>query len=172
MRLTKRLMAMLLLVCMVFTLLPTTVLTASAADYTGTGTFEKCTGALTSGYYVFGGGSSTSLSAINNTVGNSWVQYTATTVSSGTITDPATSIVWYYDADAGTFANGSNYVYWPGGNKGGVGTTKDYFTVTETATAGIYNVADQSTTNRLLRLNGTSGYRFYTSSTGSADIYF
>lgn len=163
MKLTKRLLSMLLVLCMAFSMLPAMGLTASAADYTGTGTFNKCTGALTSGYYVFGGGSTTSVSAINNTVGTSWIKYTATTVSSGTITNPDTSIVWYYDASAGTFMNGSNYIYWPTtGNTGGVGTSSTPLTVTETAISGIYNVTVTATPARYLRLNETSGYRFYT----------
>ncbi len=145
----------------------------AAYDYNGTGIFKLCTGTLSSGYYVFGGGSTTSVSAVNNTVGSSWVKFTTTTASSNIITNPADAIVWYYDADAGIFQNGTNYIYWPTTkNTGGVGTKNTPVTVTETATSGVYNITVTATPARYFRLNGTSGYRFYASSTGKAEIYF
>lgn len=171
----KRFLAMVLTLAMVATLFAGLTLTASAAGYSGTGDFKKCTGALSSGYYVFGTGSATSVNAVNNTVGSSWAVYTATSVSSGTIKNPSTNIVWYYDSSTGKLqsAGSSNYIYWPStGNTGGVGATGRALTITETGTSGIYNVKVADTPARLFRQNGTSGYRFYTSSTGVADIYF
>ncbi len=170
----KRLLSILLAVLLLaqcISVIPAPVF--AAEEYTGTGTFTQCTGALTSGYYVFGGGSATSVSAITNTVGTSWIKFTTTSATSGTITNPDSSIVWYYDATAGTFKNGNNYINWPTtGNTGGVGTEGTPVTVTETATAGVYNITVTATPTRMLRLNGTSGYRFYSSSTGKAEFYF
>ncbi len=173
-KMKKRVLSFLLIMLMLVQSISTIPLTAAAAEeYTGTGTFAQCTGALTSGYYVFGGGSATNVSAINNTVGTSWIKFTATTATDGTITNPDSSIVWYYDATAGTFKNGDNYIYWPStGNSGGVGTKNTPVTVTETKTSGVYNITVTATPERLLRLNGTSGYRFYSSNTGKAEFYF
>ncbi len=172
----QKIVALFLVVVSLFGLLnlPPIKRAFAADEYTGTGTFTQCTGALSSGYYVFGGGSATDVSAINNTVGTSWIKYTATPATNGTIANPDTSIVWYYDAEAGTFKNGDNYIYWPSeGNSGGVGTKNTPVTVTETATAGVYNITVTATPARVLRLNTTnSGYRFYTSSTGKAEFYF
>ncbi len=146
----------------------------AADEYTGTGTFNQCTGKLESGYYVFGVGSSAdSIAAVNTTAASNWIKFTTTTSTEGTITNPDTSIVWYYDAEAGTFNNGTNYVAWPTtGNSAGLQTTGTPLTVTETATAGVYNITVTATSARYLCLNGTSGYRFYTSSTGTNTFYF
>ncbi len=172
----KKLIAFALAIFTVLSVLvavPIFTMGVSAAEYTGTGNFVQCTGELASGYYVFGGGSAENVSAINNTVGASWIKFTATTSTNGSIANPDTSIVWYYDAEAGTFKNGDNYIYWPStGNTGGVGTKNTPVTVTETATAGVYNITVTATPARFLRLNGTSGYRFYSSNTGTNTFYF
>ncbi len=169
----KRILSIILSMFMLIvgiSILPFTV--SAEEEYAGTGTFTQCTGELTSGYYVFGGGSATSVSAVNNTVGSSWIKFTNTTATDGVIPNPDASIVWYYDTTAGTFKNGENYIYWPTtGNTGGVGTKNTPVTVTETET-GVYNITVTATPNRMLRLNGTSGYRFYTSTTGTDAFYF
>ncbi len=145
----------------------------AADEYTGTGTFTQCTGTLESGYYVFGVGSSAdSIAAVNTTAASNWIKFTTTKSSSGTITNPDSSIVWYYDATAGTFNNGTNYVAWPTtSNSAGLKTEGTPLTVTET-TEGVYNITVTAIPARQLRLNGTSGYRFYTSSTGTNTFYF
>ncbi len=145
----------------------------AADEYTGTGTFTQCTGTLESGYYVFGVGSSAdSIAAVNTTAASSWIKFTTTKSSSGTITNPDSSIVWYYDATAGTFNNGTNYVAWPTtSNSAGLKTEGTPLTVTET-TEGVYNITVTAIPARQLRLNGTSGYRFYISSTGTNTFYF
>ena len=137
-----------------------------------TGTFSKCTGTLTSGYYVFGVVESSTMHAVNNTVGTSWIKYTDVTISTN-ITNPADAVVWYYDATAGTIKNvdNTNYIYWTSGNVGCCGATSYAHDVIEAST-GIYTVRSHATTGRILRRNGTSGYRYYTSSTGSQEIQF
>ncbi len=146
----------------------------AAEEYTGTGTFEQCTGNLTSGYYVFGvGTSAASISALNTTATSNWIKFTTTTSTSGKITNPDSSIVWYYDAAAGTFKNGTNYVAWQTtGNSAVLNATGTPLTVTETSTEGVYNITVTATSDRNLRLNSTSGYRFYTSNTGTNTFYF
>ncbi len=170
----KRILNMLLAVIMLVGILPASAITASAdSEYSGIGAFTQCSSKLTSGYYIFGVGEDTEIDAINNTVGASWIKFTKTSLTNGTIENPDPSIVWYYDATAGTFKNGDNYVYWPtSGNTGGVGTESTSLTVTETDNSGVYNITVTSTPACMLRLNGTSGYRFYTSTTGNATFYF
>ncbi len=174
----KRLTALalaLLMALSVVVAVPLFVIGASAEEYTGTGTFTKCTGELTSGYYVFGvGNSEASIAALNtDTSSSNWIKFTTTTSTEGAIVNPDASIVWYYDAEAGTFNNGTNYVAWPTtGNSAFLKTTGTPLTVTETATAGVYNITVTATPARMLRLNNTSGYRFYTSSTGTNTFYF
>ena len=137
-----------------------------------TGTFSKCTGTLTSGYYVFGVVESSTMHAVNNTAGTSWIKYTDVTISTN-ITNPADAVVWYYDATAGTIKNvyNNNYIYWTSGNVGCCGATSYAHDVIEAST-GIYTVRSHATTSRILRRNGTNGYRYYTSSTGSQEIQF
>ncbi len=173
----KKLMAILLAVVMLLPTLSSPVFTVdvkAAEEYTGTGTFAQCTGTLTSGYYVFGDGSANSIAALNtDTSSNNWIKFTQTTSTSGTITNPDVSIVWYYDAEAGTFNNGTKYVAWPtSGNSAFLKDAGTPLTITETATAGVYNIAVTATPGRMLRHNGASGYRFYTSSTGTNNFYF
>ncbi len=172
MKMSKRILAFLLAAVMTIGLLPVSAL--AAEEYTGIGTFKQATGALTSGYYVFGVGDSVeSISAVNTTAASNWLKFAVTTSTSGAITNPGSSIVWYYDAEAGTFNNGTNYVAWPiTGNSAGLKTTGTPLTVAETATAGVYNITVTATPGRMLRLNGSSGYRFYTSGTGTNTFYF
>ncbi len=147
----------------------------TAEEYSGKGIFKQCTdNTLVSGYYVFGVGTSAdSISAVNTTQTNNWIKFTTTKPGDGVITNPNTSIVWYYNATTGKFNNGTNYVAWTStGNSGGLNDTGTPLTVTETATDGVYNITVTATPARVLRLNGTSGYRFYTSNTGTATFYF
>ena len=169
----KRVMAMLLTLVMTLGLFAGLTLPASAATYTGT--FVKCTDeTLTSGYYVIGVMDGSNVLAINNTAGTSWIKYTSTSVSSNKVTNPDNSVVWYYDASAGTIKNvaNNNYIYWTSGNVGCCGSTSYAHAITRTDATGIYKVTSEATPARILRRNGTSGYRYYTTSTGSQDIYF
>ncbi len=171
----KRLLSILLSMFMLIMGISIVPFTATAEEeYTGTGTFKQCTGALASGYYVFGvGDSAASISAVNTTATSNWIKFTTATSTSASINNPDTSIVWYYNATAGTFNNGTNYVAWPTtGNTASLETTGTPLTVTETATAGVYNITVTATSARMLRLYGTSGYRFYDSTTGKATFYF
>ncbi len=169
----KRILSILLTLTLLLQGLPAMSL---AAEYTGAGTFTQATGTLESGYYVFGVGSSADSIAALNTDTNStnWIKFTTTASSSGTITNPDASIVWYYDAEAGTFQNGTYYVAWPTtGNSAFLKDTATPLTVTETATAGVYNITVTATPARYLRLNtSNSGYRFYESKTGTNTFYF
>ena len=144
-----------------------------AASYTGT--FTKCTGTLTSGTYIIGDVSGTTVYAINNTVGNSWIKYTETTVSSDKITNPDASLVWEYDATTGYIKSqdGTNYLYWPGGgNKGGCGTTAYAHTITEQSISGNYKVASSADDTRFLKINTTNeGYRYYNNGTPSVCFF-
>ncbi len=138
-------------------------------------TYTKCSGTLTSGWYVIGNVSGNTVYAINNTVGTSWIKYTEVTASNTVITNPTDNVVWYYDASAGTIKNkdNTNYIYWTSGsNNGCCGTTSYAHTVTESTTEGIYIVKSATTNSRVLRRSGTSGYRYYTSNTGTDEICF
>ena len=78
MKLTKRLLAMLLTVVMVLTMLPAIALTASAATVTGTFTKITSTSDMTDGTYVFvGNGNSKAM--VNNTVAGNWVYPSSST---------------------------------------------------------------------------------------------
>ena len=136
-------------------------------------TYTKVTGTLTSGWYVIGGISGNTVYAINNTVGTSWIKYTEVTAEAGVISDPDDSVIWYYDATAGTIKSkdDTNYIYWTSGNVGCCGTTTYAHTVTEQSTAGNYYIASKATSSRILARNGTSGYRYY-AGTQTKDICF
>ena len=141
---------------------------------TPTVTYTKVTGTLTSGWYVFGVVEGTTVHAIDNTVGTSWIKYTDVTATADVITNPADAVVWYYDATAGTIKSidETNYIYWPGGgNSGGCGASSYAHTITHEG-SGIYTVKSEAAPSRILRKNGTSGYRYYTSDTGSKEICF
>ncbi len=147
--------------------------------YNGTGTFKKCTGTLQTGLYVIGNAQTTNevtkVYAINNTTGTSWILYTEVTLEGDDAVNPDASIVWKYDESTGYIQNiaNNNYIYWSSGNNVGCcGTTAYAHTVSETSTSGVYNVKSKATTSRVLRRNSTSGYRYYASSTGTADICF
>ena len=146
--------------------------------YNGTGTFKKCTGTLQTGLYVIGNAQTTNdvtkVYAINNTTGTSWILYTEVILEGDDAVNPDASIVWKYDESTGYIQNiaNNNYIYWSSGNVGCCGTTAYAHTVSETSTSGVYNVKSKATTSRVLRRNSTSGYRYYTSSTGTADICF
>ncbi len=152
---------------------PTANMTLYAQWSVPGGTFTKVSGELTSGWYVFGVVESTTVHAINNTVGTSWIKYTDVTATANVITNPADAVVWYYDATTGTIKNkdNTNYIYWTSGNVGCCGPTSYAHTITE-ASSGIYTVKSQETPSRILRRNGTDGYRYYTTSAGSQDICF
>lgn len=139
-----------------------------------TGTFTKCTGSLTTGTYIIGVVENNTIHAINNTVGTSWIKYTDVTISSNQIVNPDATVVWTYDSSTGYIKNNdnTNYIYWTSGNVGCCGTTAYAHDVTETQTSGIYTVKSHATTSRILRQNGTSGYRYYATSTGSQSISF
>ena len=141
---------------------------------TYTGTFIKCTGALTSGTYIIGVVENNTIYAINNTVGTSWIKYTDVTISSNQIVNPNENVVWTYDSETGYIKNvdNTNYIYWTSGNVGCCGPTAYAHNVTESSTSGVYTVTSRQTTSRILCRNTTSGYRYYTSSTGSQAICF
>ena len=138
-----------------------------------TGTFTQSTGTLTSGYYVIGNVENSTIHAINNTVGTSWIKYTDITISDSKITNPSDAVVWYYDASAGTIKNvdDKNYIYWTSSNVGCCGTTSYQHDVTETSTSGVYNIKSHATPTRILAKNGTSGYRYY-AGTQTKEIQF
>ena len=138
-----------------------------------TGTFTQSTGTLTSGYYVIGNVEKSTIHAINNTVGTSWIKYTDITISDSKITNPSDAVVWYYDASAGTIKNvdDKNYIYWTSGNVGCCGTKSYQHDVTETSTSGVYNIKSHATPTRILAKNGTSGYRYY-AGTQTKEIQF
>ena len=138
------------------------------------GTFTKCTGTLTSGTYVIGDVDNTTIHAINNTVGNSWIVYTDVTIGTTGIINPDESVVWNYDSSTGYLksADEVHYIYWPtGGNKGGVGTAAYAHDITEQSTAGNYKVASHDDNTRWIKRNGTSGYRYYNSGTPTLCFY-
>ncbi len=137
-------------------------------------TYTKVTGALTSGWYVFGTVTGSTVYAVNNTVGTSWIRYTEVTATADVITDPADAVVWYYDATAGTIKSkdGTNYIYWTSGNVGCCGTTSYAHTIEETSTSGVYNVKSKAESTRILARNGTSGYRYYAGTQNNSICFF
>ena len=159
-------------------LLAVCVGTWAEETYNGTGTFKKCTGTLETGLYVIGNVQTTldvtKVFAINNTTGTSWILYTEVTLVDGEAVNPDASVVWKYDANTGYIQNvaNNNYIYWKSGNVGCCGTTAYAHTVTVTSTSGVYNIKSRATSSRVLRRNGTSGYRYYEGTTGTADICF
>ena len=160
----KRLLSMLLLASMLLSMLPAVALTASAA-YEGTGTFNLCTDAtIASGYYVFGFQSGTTLYAVKNAAnGNKWVDRFQTTGGTA-IENPDASIVWYFDANAGTLYNeaAKGYLYGDSSNAAYVGATQDVHTFTQNGST--YTLKNTTRNRTLVSASGSSyKYRYYSS---------
>lgn len=182
MKTNHRVLSLLLSLCLLISLFAGLTLPASAA-YAGTGTFSKYTEeTLATGDYVLGLEDSGTLHAINNTEDTSWIRETDVTVTNSTITDPDPSVVWHFDADAGTFCNEDTgrYLYWTSGNVGCCGDTAGVHTVTQNTDEATYLVATDDG-GRILRRGysyssstgvTTYGYRYYATATDASNISF
>lgn len=117
MKLSKRLLAVLLLVCMVFSMLPAIALTASAA--TVTGSFVKCTSLsdVTTGDYIIVGAKTTSSFGrlTYGTLNSSRLAYTQewTSAPAGPLSNPDVASVWHLEVSGTnvTIYNAENSKY-------------------------------------------------------------
>ncbi len=139
---------------------------AWAANFSGT--FRKCTGEITSGTYVIleDGGTK----GPNNIIASSWITIiSGVSVSDDKIINPNENAVWDFDSSTGYLkGNGKDaYIFYSGsGNAGKVQTTSGSKNVISESSPGVYKIYYNSTTSgRMMKVNGTSGYRFYTSAT-------
>ncbi len=171
---TKKILSFVLAMTLIVSLFAGLTVTASA-DYEGTGTFVKTTGSLDSGYYVFTYATATTMFPMSNdTSAKNWIKPGPDFTITDTLENPDPSIVWYYDADTGTLNSAGDptlYVSWPtSGNSAMPKTTATPLTITDTG-SGVYNITVTATPARFLRYNTQdSGWRFYTSNTGSANF--
>ena len=170
---TKKILSFVLAMTLIVSLFAGLTVTASA-DYEGTGTFVKATGTLESGYYVFGSLYGDNIVPASSTSSGDWIREGSGFPDSDSITDPDSTIVWYYDASTGylSTADLSGYMYWNGNGNGASltdvsGATP--VTITEQG-EGVYFMSVTNTPERVLRYNynnGNGGYRFY----GSTNVY-
>ncbi len=168
---TKKILSFVLAMTLIVSLFAGLTVTASA-DYEGTGTFVKTTGSLDSGYYVFTYATATTMFPMSNdTSAKNWIKPGPSFTITDTLENPDPSIVWYYDADAGTLNSAGDptlYVSWPTtGNTAKPTTTATPVTITDTG-SGVYNITVTAKPERMLRYNTSSvGWRFYTSTDGT-----
>ena len=148
------------------------------AQYSGTGTFTKISALsdLTDGYYVVAYGSTF---AMNNTNAGTYFENTAITPSSNVITDPATSIVWKIESNAGgrTIYNedSGTYVSYTGSANAAqtsIAVTADNQRWTFAWSTTVFTATNLALTTRLLQYN-TSSPRFacYTGSQQNLTLY-
>ncbi len=132
-------------------------------QYAGTGTFTKITslGDLTDGYYVVL--NSGDAFAMNNTNAGTFFAHTAITPSAGTITNPATAIVWKIETNGGgrTVYNEatSKYVSYTGSSNAAYAVdavTSDNQRWTFTYASNLFNIANLAITTRFLQYNASS----------------
>lgn len=146
------------------------------AQYSGTGTFDKITsiGDLTDGYYVIAYGTTY---AMNNTyVSSTYLDRTAISPSSNTITDPPAAIVWKIETNGGgrtIYSEGtSKYVSYTGSSNNvqvvdNVTTDNQRWTVSYSG--GLFLFTNMAVTGRRLKYN-TSSPRFVCYASGQQDL--
>ena len=170
----KKTLSLILALTMIVSLFAGLTVTASA-DYSGTGTFTRATGTLTSGYYVFVYTADSAYKPMSNdTSGNNWILPGAELPLGDSVTDPDASVVWYYDAGTGTINSAGDptlFVSWPTTGNSAKPTTTATPVNIEDDGDGVYVITVMATPERVLRYNTqNNGWRFYTSNTGSADF--
>ena len=147
------------------------------ADPEPTGTFNKYSGTtLPDGYYVICSGSTTT--AMKNTaLSGPRIGYATVDIVSNSITNPDESVVWKLENltgdDAGYFtlyneAEGKYAAFTSAnGNANVIADVTDYakFALKESSS---FDFLNKGKTGRYLRLNGTSGFANYASTTGAA----
>ena len=166
MKLTKRLLAMLLLVCMVFSMLPAIALTASAA--TVTGSFVKCTSLsdVTTGDYIIVGAKTTSSFGrlTYGTLSSSRLAYTQewTSAPAGPLSNPDGASVWHLEVSGTnvTIYNAENSKYL---NSGFSLATSNPTTYTIAYTSNYFTLKNGS--NYIGVNKSTNYWRTYASST-------
>lgn len=168
---TKKILSFVLAMTLIVSLFAGLTVTASA-DYEGTGTFVKTTGSLDSAYYVFTYATATTMFPMSNdTSANNWIKPGPSFTITDTLENPDPSIVWYYDADAGTLNSAGDptlYVSWPTTGKSAMPTTTATpVTITDTG-SGVYNITVTAAPEHMLRYNTqSSGWRFYETTNGT-----
>lgn len=168
---TKKILSFVLAMTLIVSLFAGLTVTASA-DYEGTGTFVKTTGSLDSGYYVFTYATATTMFPMSNdTSAKNWIKPGPSFTITDTLENPDPSIVWYYDADAGTLNSAGDptlYVSWPTTGKSAMPTTTATpLTITDTG-SGVYNITVTAAPEHMLRYNTqSSGWRFYETTNGT-----
>ncbi len=192
MRLTKRLMAMLLMVCMVLSMLPAIALTASAANITSgfmtapAGTYSKVTDFSTlntTDTYIIVFGTSAAMSTTQNSNNRSSV---SVTVSNNSVTLAASNTVQAiklvssgdssFPWKLNTVSSGVGYLYAPSYNSG----TGNYLRTSDTASQAGSNWSISASdihstgsgTRRFMKLNGSLVSCYATGSNyPTADLY-
>ena len=163
MKLTKRLLSMLLVVCMVFTLLPTVALTASAASGETYTLYTEST--ISDGKYIIVGNGNSQ--AMTSKVTSNWIYPSSSTYTGDSIVDPDDSIVWNISGGIITTADstvtGNTALYASAAKKIAYAATGTTWTFTNNS--GVWNI--NNATVGSLRFN-TTGWRPYTGSTGKA----
>lgn len=175
----KRLLSMLLLASMLLSMLPAVALTASAADYAGTGTFKKYEGELTEGDYLITFGDHVMKAAVTD---NSRLAYSSISNIGTTVASPAKELVWHiapsgdywtiYNAAvkqyaAGTGAKSKAQLLDDGTNDMALWTCAS---TKESITYEFVNKANKDkNVNANLRNNGTYGFACY--ATGTVTLY-
>ncbi len=152
---------------------------SAMGQYSGTGTFTKITSLvdLTDGYYVVvnsGDGF-----AMNNTNAGSYFAHTAVTPSTGTIVNPATSIVWKIETNGGgrSIYNeaSAKFVSYTGSSNAAYAVdavTSNNQRWTFTYASNVFTVANVALTTRILQYNASSPrFACYTSAQQKLLLY-
>ncbi|WNM20219.1 InlB B-repeat-containing protein [Flavobacterium capsici] len=149
------------------------------AQYSGSGTFTQISSlsSLTDGYYVIAFGAT---QAMNNTLNaGNYFQNTAISPSSGTLTNPSATIVWFIQTNGSDRTiyneNSSKFVSYTGSSNAAFATS----TVTGNSekwtfayTSSLFTITNVGSSTRLLQYNsGSPRFACYTGSQQNITLY-
>lgn len=162
MKQTKKLLSLVLVLSMILSMFAGLTTTASAADETYTLFTES---EIVPGKYVIVDDSKNV--AMTSTVESKWIRPSSTTFTGDTINNPDATVVMEINADGQIAVNGGQQIYCPATKNVTTAATGTQFTFTLKDNTWTISAGSKIGT---LRLNGTSGWRPYTGTTGTAPV--
>ena len=163
MKLTKRLLSMLLVLCMAFSMLPAMGLTASAATGETYTLYTEST--ISDGKYIIVGSGNSN--AMTSKVTGNWIYPSSGTYTGDSIVDPDDSVVWNISGGIITTSDstvtGNQALYASADKK--IASAASGTTWTFTNSSGVWDI--QNDTVGSLRFKST-GWRPYKGTTGTA----
>ncbi|MBQ1892514.1 MAG: hypothetical protein II155_00255, partial [Clostridia bacterium] len=183
---TKRLLSAAIAVLLVLSLVPMSVFAKvgdavkASGETKDAAVYAKVTSAseITEGKYVICAVNGSTTRAMNNTLSNGSMGQTTVTVTDDTITDPANTIVWDLKAQSdGTYAlyseaaNQYCYIQGDSGRSMKMGSTSAYFFNVTVNSSTTVTLKTTYSSGRMIYYISSYGFRSYSSSTYSSNIY-